>query len=162
MSGQEGLSKIDNKLADLERVLDEFEKGLGLSIEQNPDISYALNLKREQLSKLSPEECGELAYVLAQQSTSLQKEINKYSQRGSWANTNIDSMICSHIDNYGGRFTTYDNRIMLAIKDNEYTMKLYEVLVQSQIIIDRLSYLPAKISYMSRTLIELQQTKRRS
>ena len=66
MSGQEGLSKIDNKLADLERVLDEFEKGLGLSIEQNPDISYALNLNREQLSKLSPEECGELAYVLAQ------------------------------------------------------------------------------------------------
>lgn len=162
MSGQEGLSKIDNKLADLERVLDEFEKGLGLSIEQNPDISYALNLKREQLSKLSPEECGELAYVLAQQSTSLQKEINKYSQRVSWANTNIDSMICSHIDNYGGRFTTYDNRRMLAIKDNEYTMKLYEVLVQSQRIIDRLSYLPAKISYMSRTLIELQQTKRRS
>ena len=162
MSGQEGLKKVNQRLEDLERVLLEFEKGVGLSIEQSPDASNALNLKKEQLSKMSPDECGELAYALAQQSAYLQKEINKYSQRIHWANTNIDSMICSQVDNYGSRYTTYDNRRMLAINDNEYTMKLYEISVQSQRVVDRLAYLPSKISYMSKTLLELQQTKRRS
>jgi len=162
MSGPEGLKKVNQKLEDLERVLAEFEKSVGVSIDQNPDVSYALNLSRDQLSKMSPDDCGELAYVLSQQSAYLQKEINKYNQRIQWANTNIDSMICSQVDNYGSRYTTYDNRRMLAVKDNEYTMKLYEIAVQSQRVVDRLAYLPGKISYMSKTLIELQQTKRRS
>ena len=160
MSGKQDL-KVDERLEEVESMLEEYEKSLGLAVQFRPaDDTYHLNLKMDTLRKMSPEECGEYAFSLAQKSMYLQHVINKQTQRINWAKTNIDMMISGHVDSYGSKYTPYENRKTLAIKDNEYTNKLYEIIVKAQQIIDRLSYIPNKIAYMSKTLLELQTTKR--
>ena len=49
---------------------------------------------------------------------------------------------------------------MMAIKDNGYAKKLLEIKNKAKQVIDRLEYIPARINYMCKTLLELQQTKR--
>tara|TARA_R110000765_G_scaffold425619_1_gene538938 strand:- start:131 stop:622 length:492 start_codon:yes stop_codon:yes gene_type:complete len=160
MNGKQDL-KVEDRIEAVESMLEEYEKSVGVSLIFKPEGDiYHLNLRMDSLRKMSPEECGEFAFSLAQKSLYLQHEINKQTQRINWAKTNIDMMIAGNIDSYGSKYTPYENRKMLAIKDNDYTIKLYEVIVKAQQIIDRLSYIPNKISYMSKTLIELQTTKR--
>ena len=159
MSGQQGL-KVEDRLQAVESMLEEYEKSLGIDLQFNSNDHGLLNLTIDRLKKMSPEQCGEIAFILSQKSLHLQHEINKQTQRVNWAKTNIDTMIAGVVDTYGTKYTPYENRKTLAIKDNEYTNKLYEVIVKAQQIIDRLSYIPNKIAYMSKTLLELQTTKR--
>jgi len=159
MNGKQDL-RVDERLQEVESMLEEYEKSLGIDLQFQSDDTAPLNLQMSRLRKMSPEQCGEVAFSLSQKSLHLQHEINKHSQRINWAKTNIEMMIAGHIDSYGGKYTPYENRRMLAIKDNEYTSKLYQIIVKSQQVIDRLSYIPNKIAYMSKTLLELQTTKR--
>lgn len=159
MSGNNDL-KVDERLVEVEAILEEYEKSLGIEIAFESDKYNFLNITPSQLRKMSPEECGEVAFVLSQKSMHVQYEINKHSQRINWAKTNIDTMIAGSIDSYGGKFTPYENRKMMAIKDNDYTSRLHQIMVKAQQVIDRLSYIPSKIAYMSKTLLELQTTKR--
>jgi len=159
MSGERDL-KVEDRLEQVETILREYEKSLGLDLSLESDDYNFLNTTPAQLRKMSPEECGEVAFVLSQKSLHIQREINKHTQRINWAKTNIDTMIAGNIDSYGSKYTPYENRRILAIKDNDYTSRLYQIIVKAQQVIDRLSYIPNKISYMSKTLIELQTTKR--
>jgi len=160
MSGEKELNPVDQRLAEVENILKEYESSLGLKIADQEDYSRYLNLKQSQLKKMSPEECGEVAFMMAQQSLYIQQEINKHTQRMNWANTNIEIMIAKSLDNYGTKYTPYEIRKTLAINDNEYTAKLYEIFVRAKQFLDKLSYIPTKIGYLSKTLLELQQTKR--
>ncbi len=162
MTGEQGSEKVDARLEQVEAILSEYEKSLGLLFSGQPEVAKYLSLNKSQLNKMSPEECGEISYMLAQQSLYIQHEINKHSQRVNWCKTNIDVLVANQVDNYGGKYTTYENRKILAIKDDGYMSKLYQVMVRAQQVVDRLTYLPPKIGYMSKTLNELQQTKRRA
>jgi predicted class III extradiol MEMO1 family dioxygenase len=156
-------SKVDDKLQEAEAVLLDYEKSLGIvPTTVMEETSSVINLRAEQIRKLSAEECGEHAFILSQQSLFIQHQINKHNQRINWASSNIDAIISGRLDNYGSQYTPFADRKIMAILDNEYTKKLHEIKTKSQQVIHRLEYIPARINYMCKTLLELQQTKRSS
>lgn len=154
-------SKVDERLQEIENVLEDYEKGLGLHpTGTTEEASFIIGLNSEQLRKLSAEQCGEYSFILSQQSFYIQHQINKNNQRINWADSNIDAIIAGKVDNYGGKYTPFVDRKMMAICDNEYTKRLNEIKNKSQQVVSRLEYIPARINYMCKTLLELQQTKR--
>ena len=153
--------KVDNRLAEVEKILDDFEKSLGIIPTTNTEeTTHIFSMKSEQLRKLSAEQCGEYAFILSQQTLYIQHQINRNNQRISWADSNIDAITCGQVNNYGGQYTPFAEKKMMAIKDNGYAKKLLEIKNKAKLVIDRLEYIPARINYMCKTLLELQQTKR--
>ena len=160
MSGNIELNRVDQRLEDVEKLLWEYQKSLGLNQGiQGTDLGKYLNLKIEQLRKMSPEECAEASFALAQQALHVQQETNKHNQRINWAKTNINMMVTPHIDNYGGKYTSFESRKLLAIKDNEYTLKLFNLMVKAQQAVDMLAYVPSKIKFVADMLSEYKRTK---
>ena len=75
MSGNIESSRVDQRLEDVEQLLWEYQKSLGLAQGiQGTDLGKYLNLKIEQLRKMSPEECAEASFALAQQALHVQNE----------------------------------------------------------------------------------------
>lgn len=150
-------STAEQKLAELEKVLDSYENDLGLKIAASPDVEKYLNISQDELKCLSPEECGEAAFLLAQEALFIQKEINKHKTRLDWAKFHIDRVIAPLIGQYD-KFTP--NKKELAIKNDAYASKLNVLLARATHCINRLSYLPGQMRFMAETLIEYQRTKR--
>ena len=155
MSGNIELNSVSQQLDEVEQLLSDYQKSLGLSQGiQELDAGKYLNLKIEQLRKMSPEECAEASFALAQQALHVQQETNKHMQRVNWAKTNINLLVIPHIDNYGGKYTPFESRKLLAIKDNEYTLKLFNLMIRAQQAVDTLAYVPSKIKFISDMLSE--------
>jgi len=160
MSGNIELNSVSQQLDEVEQLLSDYQKSLGLSQGiQELDAGKYLNLKIEQLRKMSPEECAEASFALAQQALHVQQETNKHMQRVNWAKTNINLLVIPHIDNYGGKYTPFESRKLLAIKDNEYTLKLFNLMIRAQQAVDTLAYVPSKIKFISDMLSEYKRTK---
>ena len=160
MSGNIESNRVDERITEVEALLLEYQRSLGLvpSI-HNADIGKYLNMSVEQIRKMSPEACAEASFAIAQQALYIQQEINKHNQRINWAKTNINMMVTQHIDQYGSKYTPFESRKLLAIKDNEYTSKLFELAIRAQQIVDTLSYVPAKIKFVADMLSEYKRTK---
>ena len=160
MSGNIELNSVSQQLDEVEQLLSDYQKSLGLLQGiQELDAGKYLNLKIEQLRKMSPEECAEASFALAQQALHVQQETNKHMQRVNWAKTNINLLVIPHIDNYGGKYTPFESRKLLAIKDNEYTLKLFNLMIRAQQAVDTLAYVPSKIKFISDMLSEYKRTK---
>ena len=160
MSGNIESNRVDERITEVEALLLEYQRSLGLvpSI-HNADIGKYLNMSVEQIRKMSPEQCAEASFALAQQALYVQQEINKHNQRINWAKTNINVIVTGTIDQYGGKFTPFESRKVLAIKDNDYASKLQELVVKAQQMVDTLAYIPAKIKFVADMLSEYKRTK---
>ena len=163
MSGESEYNRVDQRLLEVERLLEEYNSTLGLKSQTvSTDVSKYLHMNVHQLRKMSPEECCEAAFLLAQQSLYVQQEINKHNQRINWAKTNINTMVASLVEQYGGKFTPYESRKLLAVRDNEYTSHLHDISVKAQQVVDSLSYIPQKIKVVSDILLQYQKAKEKS
>lgn len=162
MNGQEESKKpeIVVRMEQIEKILDEYENSKGLKIAIVPNnIDKYLNMEEEDLHKMSAEECGNAAYLLNKMALYLQRVINKEQQRITWATNVIESMLVKKLNNYSA-FKT-DDKMKEAIQDDAVAQKLDSIRNFAKQRIDRLSYLPARVSGMANSLDSLQQTKRR-
>tara|TARA_R100000008_G_C3519823_1_gene133352 strand:+ start:144 stop:647 length:504 start_codon:yes stop_codon:yes gene_type:complete len=160
MSGKEELNAVEKRVEEVESLISEYQASLGLPTSfTNSDLGQYLNLRIEQIRKMSPEQCAEASFALAQQALYVQQEINKHNQRINWAKTNINVIVTGTIDQYGGKFTPFESRKVLAIKDNDYASKLQELVVKAQQMVDTLAYIPAKIKFVADMLSEYKRTK---
>ena len=66
MSGEKE-SKVDDKLAEITKILEEYSNSLGFGkVKYKVEVEEILNLGREELEKLDGQQCGSYAYMLAQ------------------------------------------------------------------------------------------------
>src|SRR5687768_15883324 len=120
MSSGENESKVADKLAIKEAELNEYSKSIGLNVLKFcNEVSPLLELKIEELRRLSEQDCGIYAYKLGQYATFLQKEINRFSAKMKWASHNLDITIGKVYHNYGDKWIKYDERKVLVINDSE-------------------------------------------
>lgn len=151
-----------DQVQEWDRILDEYEKSLGLgSYKQDSFSEQELNdyfqMNRNELEKTTPEMCGEIAYRLAQFAFHIQRSINRELARLNWADETIKETIADEINNYKGY--GYIEKSLQAIKHNEKASALNKIKKYAKQRSDRLQYLANSIKHLSDIILSIQKTK---
>lgn len=144
-------------------ILDEYESSIGLgkysenhSFTEDELNSY-FTMNRDSVEKLSPEDCAQISYRLAQYAFFLQRTLNREIARHNWAEENIKETIADEINNYKGY--GFMEKSLQAIKHNDKATSLSKIKKYAQQRIDRLSYLANSVKNLSDIMLSVQRTK---
>ena len=143
--------------------LQQYELTIGLSPipsdKEFPCMKY-IYLSKEELSKMSGEQCSEAAVLLNNFSFHLSRVINKEKTKLRWCNERILSSVANNLLDY--RYFSQEERMALCVKDNDYAKKIKKLASLIQARIDRIEYLPIRIEKISESLSNLSYAKRKS
>lgn len=145
-----------------DKILDEYESSVGLpkySRDALPEqeLNTYLTMNRDDLEKLTPPDCGQIAYRLSQFVFHLQRTINREIARYNWAEEEIKITIADEINNYKGY--GYVEKSLQAIKHNEKAYALNQIKKYAKQRNDRLSYMANSLKNLSDVLVSIQKTK---
>lgn len=164
-----GQKELDNKVSSTsdqvnywDKILDEYENGLGLPVYNSSllpenELSQYLSMNRDVLEKLTPEDCAQISYRLAQFSFHIQRTLNRENARYNWAEESIKETIADEINNYKGY--GYIEKSAQAIKHNDKANSLNKIKKYAKQRSDRLTYLASSVKNLSDILLSIQKTK---
>lgn len=149
---------LNENIAELNQILDTYETEMGFKITDvhNDEAKKIMNMSRAELQKLTPEMCAENSFILCGYVAFIQKCINKETTINKWAETKLKYCVVKRISNYRGSFDQQERQAAL---DDEYTKKLIKLVVDTQLRIDRMSYITGSINRMADRLKDLQVAK---
>jgi len=155
MTAKEEVSYWDN-------ILDEYENSIGLpkygsSSMPEDELNNYLSMSRDEIEKLTPEDCGQIAYRLSQFSFHTQRTVNREQARYDWAEDTIKSIIADEINSYKGY--GYIEKSTQAIKHNDKASALEKIRKYAKQRLNRLSYIATSINNMSNVLLNIQKLK---
>jgi hypothetical protein len=157
------MQNAQEKLDELHKSLDRYEAELGLdNIVKPNEVDQYLAIPLSEFKVMAAEECGEVAYMLAQYALFIQKQYNRHYAIRNWATTNMNAMVVNVLDNYGNKWIKLEEKREKAIADNDSCMAFKKFIVESNKRLDILSFVAQKIEYISKAVLEYQNTKRRS
>ena len=146
-----------------DKILDEYEQSLGLpeyaaatSISES-EINTYLTMSRDEVEKLTPEDCAQISYRLGQFSFHLQRSLNREIARYNWSDESIKETIADEINTYKGY--GYIEKSAQAIKHNDKASSLNNIKKYAKQRIDRLSYIANNIKNLSDIIMAVQKTK---
>lgn len=145
-----------------DKILDEYEAGIGLpaySAQFLPEseLNEYLTMDRNHIEKLTPEDCGQISYRLAQFALHVQRTINRENARFNWADETLKESIADDINNYKGY--GYLEKSSQAIKHNDKANALNKIKKYAKQRSDRLSYIASSIKNLSDILLSIQKMK---
>lgn len=145
-----------------DKLLDEYENHLGLptyieNVLPEAELQTYLTMSRDVLEKTTPEDCGQIAYRLAQFSFHVQRTLNRETARYNWAEETIKEVIADEINTYKGY--GYLEKSTQAIKHNDRATNLNKIKKYAKQRCDRLTYLATSIKNLSDILLSIQKTK---
>lgn len=144
-------------------ILDEYENSIGLGTYSNihsfteDELNLYFTMNRDSIEKLTPEDCAQISYRLAQYAFFLQRTLNREIARHNWAEENIKETIADEINNYKGY--GFMEKSLQAIKHNDKATSLNKIKRYAQQRMDRLSYLANSVKNLSDILLSVQRTK---
>ena len=148
------------RLDQIDSVLDEYESNLGLSSYtgdfHDQSVKQYMGMPRQQMEKLTVEECAEAALLLGGFSFYLQRSYNREVARVNWASTNLKKMMSGRESQYKG---SWDSQYYQAVKQDGYACKLDSIRTYAQQRADRLTYLASSVKNLSDLFINLQRAK---
>lgn len=163
MSGEKESHPAEKRKSELEIALDNYENEMHFgAVHPHNDIEDYLTMSRADISALTADDAGEIGFMLAQYSFYIQKTVNRHQAMMNWAEANIKTIVARTIDQYNAPYSTFEEKKMKAIAGNDAAMVFQQFIVEAKKRIDTLSYLSQKIESMSRAMLEIQQTKRKS
>ena len=155
-------STIDEKLENLNEILDEYENLNGLPKFQSRDIADEINeyftMNRTTLSKLSGEDCAEIAVRLNQQSIYVQRLYNRERSQVISMDVALDKFSTKYIDSYSS-FMKHELKIAAIVNEHEYAKKLQTIIVKAKQRMTRLYSISEKMQELSKTMLNLQRAK---
>jgi len=159
-NGQESSQNTAKQRLDfIEGKLKEFESDNGLGAIVIPKVSDEyMNLTKEEMKALSVEDLYYGIYALNSLSAAIQKAENAEKSRISWVESELPHLLSKVVSNY--KAYSYQERLHAAIKDNDYTDKLYQIKCWSQQRLDRLSYMSTRINGISNSLLEIAKSRK--
>jgi hypothetical protein len=145
-----------------DEILDQYEQSIGLPIYKDDNLSSEelntyLSMNRDVIEKLTPEDCAQIAYRLAQYSFHIQRTVNRESARHNWAEELIKETIADELNNYKGY--GYIEKSTQAIKHNDKAQSLNKIKIYAKQRTDRLSYLANGVKNLSDIILSVQKTK---
>lgn len=143
-------------------ILDEYESSMGMpsyaeDSMPSEELNEYLTMNRSMLEKLTPDDCGEIAYRLSQFGFHIQRTLNREIARYNWSDEKIKEVIADEINNYKGY--GYIEKSLQAIKHNEKAYALNTIKRYAKQRMDRLSYLANNIKNLSDIIISIQRNK---
>ena len=148
------------RLDQVEAVLDEYEGKLGIGNYSedfhDQSVKKYMSMPRQQMEKITVEECAEAALLLGGFSFYLQRSYNREVARVNWATSNLKKMISGREQQYSG---SWDSQYYQAVKEDGYATKLDNIKTYAQQRADRLTYLATSVKNLSDLYINLQRSK---
>lgn len=148
------------QLEQVDRVLDEYESSLGLSVFESEfhdqGAKKYMGLSRTQMEKLTPEECSQAALLLASLSFHIQRSYNREVARVNWATQVLKSTVAGREQAYRG---SWDSQFSQAVKEDGYASKILSIQRYAQQRADRITYLSTSIKNMSDLFVNVQRAK---
>tara|TARA_R110000744_G_scaffold73552_2_gene147250 strand:+ start:2605 stop:3093 length:489 start_codon:yes stop_codon:yes gene_type:complete len=148
------------RLDQVEAVLDEYEGRLGIGGYSedfhDQSVKKYMSMPRQQMEKITVEECAEAALLLGGFSFYLQRSYNREVARVNWATSNLKKMISGREGQYKG---SWDSQYYQAVKEDKYATKLDNIKTYAQQRADRLTYLATSVKNLSDLYINLQRSK---
>jgi hypothetical protein len=143
-------------------ILDEYEKSISLpsyaaASMPEEELNTYLTMSRDQLEKLSPEDCAQISYRLGQFSFHVQRTLNREIARYNWAEETIKETIADEVNSYKGY--GYIEKSLQAIKHNDKASGLNSIKKYAKQRIDRLSYIANSVNNLSNILLSIQKIK---
>ena len=143
-------------------ILDEYESSMGMpsyaeDSMPSEELNEYLTMNRSMLEKLTPDDCGEIAYRLSQFGFHIQRTLNREIARYNWSDEKIKEVVADEINNYKGY--GYVEKSLQAIKHNEKAYALNTIKRYAKQRMDRLSYLANNIKNLSDIIISIQRNK---
>ena len=155
-------NSVQEKLKIRDDLLDQYEGKVGLptlqELKLSEEIQGYLSLTREEMDRLSPEDCAEIGVRLEQTSFSVQRFLNKEVSHVTWAKSALKLHIADRLANYRGSFAQQESQ---AIKEDGYATKLDSVITYAQQRCDRLAYISSSLTRQADRLYNLQMSKSR-
>lgn len=156
------MKNTKDELEHWDKILDEYESSVGLPnyINQsniNTELENYLSMNRDQLEKLTPEDCAQISLRLTQISFYIQRTLNREIARHNWSETTIKLTVADEVNNYKGY--GYVEKFHQAVKHNERAHNLYKIQTYAKQRMDRLSYLATNIKNISDVLLSIQRNK---
>lgn len=150
---------IKEELHKWDAILDNYECSLGLPrYSGGPSvIEPYLNMSRDRLEKLTPADCGIIAYEIAQYLFYLQRSVNREETRVKWATSTLKRTIADELGQYQGY---YEERLIKAVRGNERADKLDKIRIYAQQRVDRLSYLATSLKNIMEAAKQIAMAKR--
>lgn len=163
MNGEIALSTTKEQVEHWDKILDEYESSIGLGKYNDVhnfnegELNNYFTMSRDMIEKLSPEDCAQISYRLAQYAFFLQRTLNREIARHNWAEESIKETIADEINNYKGY--GFVEKSLQAIKHNDKASSLNKIKKYAQQRMDRLSYLANSVKNLSDILLSVQRTK---
>lgn len=142
----------------LDKILDSYKQKVGLPAAAVHDFNTAkyFNMSRDELHRLSIEDCAEAVFLLNSLAYHVQMEYNQQLSTHNWATRAAKKQVVNKLNNYYGR---WDQQELAAIKDDSHASDLDKVARESQIRMDSINFAASAIRFLSDTLINLQKAK---
>lgn len=157
------MSTTKEQVEQWDKVLDEYESSIGLgkynevhNFTEN-ELNQYFTMSRDMVEKLTPEDCAQISYRLAQYAFFIQRTVNRETARHNWAEETIKEAIADEINNYKGY--GFLEKSLQAIKHNDKAANLNKIKKYAQQRMDRLSYLANSIKNLSDIILSVQRTK---
>lgn len=118
-----------------------------VKIDENENVHRLLNMKHEDLSELSHDECLAFSYELHAYAEYLESIKVKEDIILNWADSSIWYIISDSINQYGGQYTKWQEKYYASIKENP---------LASQILIIK-NYAESRVSLLNGKSIRVQK-----
>lgn len=143
-------------------ILDEYEQTIGFEkyksdLFPEAELQQYLVMNRDDLERLTPEDCAQIAYRLGQFSFHVQRTLNREIARVNWSEETIKDVIADEVNNYKGY--GYIEKSLQAIKNNDKAASLNKIKKYAKQRSDRLQYLAGNIKNLSDILLSIQKIK---
>lgn len=150
---------VEEQIRKIDAILLEYTKKVNIYNIEGQDATYYYNLTSTELRKLSIEDLLEGASILSSAATYIQREVSKETARRDWAENALKYVIAPLLSSYN-QYMPVDHKTMLAVRENEYARKLYQLTVESKLRTTTLSYMPARFEFKAQTFMEIAKARR--
>jgi hypothetical protein len=153
-------SVVQSRLDDVQEMLNNFNASIGLgNLVFNPDVDQALSFSMQQLAGMDEEECNSFAFGLDQYSLFIQQKENRCLSIVKWCDHNIRVIVAKEGDQYGDKYTKYEERIYMVCTGNTYAESLQQLKSKSELHYNELKNISNRISNMANKLYSIARVK---
>lgn len=155
------MNDLSSRQKQIIKHLNDYLQQLGLNISKSKESEKILQFNRDNLRKLTSEECTENAYLLYQYAIFIQRELNKHKSLQMWAIRLLDKELGVVLPQQGNKYTKFEEKRLLALNSgNNYIEELDKLIREYGLYIDNLYNLTRYIEKMASTLEQLSWEKK--
>lgn len=146
----------------VDSILDEYEKSCGLPSCKSPgpedELNEYLTMDRNQMEKLTPENCAEISFRLVQFGFYLQRLYNREKARTIWAHQQLTEIIAKDVSSYD-KYMKFDIKVATIIKDNSFAYSLQKIITYAEQRTQRLELIALSLKNLSDSISNVRRAK---